>query len=316
VNRAKATYASWSSLSRALSAGAAALLLIILGSGPSFAGDGTGFLWGTDGNNPVPGSGASPCPSSSEPWKEPNVTNSGCGNYALYIGEVGGYYSLPSTGCSGSSAWNSTAASESMDNWNAGIGSGLGAYWFGAGPGMDNGYDGTTAEATTWGAWQAQKAANAAASYPNTRKSAILGFDIELGSGEDDYGWNSVKVAGDCETTHSSGIATAVDRADASGFRNYIFNDTPYFPVYYSSQSAWNSIMGSSSTVATTYEWSAHWCDRTPGPTDFSQSGCDADFFAGQDSSNSCAILWQWYGGANDYDQYDHDRYTTSTCEG
>jgi hypothetical protein len=112
-------------------------------------GDGPpGFWWGTD-SLPVnvPGSA---------PYSMPYLG----GTYGGYLGMTGNWaYWL---GCSGQEhflAYSATNVAQARTNFTKyGKGVGFGVYWFMGGPGVDPYYDGTTAEATSWGAQQAARA--------------------------------------------------------------------------------------------------------------------------------------------------------------
>src|SRR5580692_1700651 len=112
-------------------------------------GDGPpGFWYGTD-SLPVTVSG-------SAPYSEPDIG----GAYGGYIGMTGNWaYWL---GCSGAEhflAWSATDNAQARTDYvtyHRGVGSG--AYWFLGGPGVDPNYNGSTTEASAWGARQAARA--------------------------------------------------------------------------------------------------------------------------------------------------------------
>ena len=100
----------------------------------------SGFWTGTD-SWPVPVSGQAP-------YRTPGVG----GVYGGYIGMAGSWSRW--LGCHGSflawSAANSAQANTNYAKYGQGIGTAV--YWFMGGPGVDPGYDGTAAQAFTWGA--------------------------------------------------------------------------------------------------------------------------------------------------------------------
>lgn len=288
----------------AASIAAVCALLFCAWPNPAWAGDSADFYWGTDDNGPAPGTGFNRCNSTSEPWLEPNVSNNGCGNYQYYGGNVGSFETLA---CGEAAAgWNQTAANRAHQNFEAGLGLGTVAYWYGGGPGSDPNYDGTASEATSWGQEQAEHAITDAEN--KTLDTYLVILDVEDNGYE---GWNEVDYSGTCNAK-SSGIAVALDKDTLNGFLNYIYDNSPYFEGVYSSTSQWNSIFGSYSLTDTT-EITADWGEGCyqPAPLGWNQpaspnctAGNSANFFGGVSSSDSCAFAWQWYGSSSaDYDQ-------------
>ena len=305
----------------------AALALITLsGTSAAYAGDSTGYHWGSDSNGPSPGSGFSTCPSSGVTWLEPSVTNSGCGHYGVYIGEVGGYWDLGSLNCVKSSAWNSTAADRAKGNVENQVGIGANGYWFAAGPGLDPNYDGTEAEASSWGALQAQKAWALWQTHPDLSPPGgyVLFMDVEEVGGAGD-GW-SEKVNSTCSSSSGS-IGPSLDQHTIDGFIAWIWNNTPIFHGVYSSSGEWNGIFNGSNDgnfSGLTEAWTADWggdCVQ-PGPLNWTQgsgscSSNTAGWFGGFSGSGNCALAWQWSGTglpgeqtgpAGDYTQIDDSR--------
>ncbi len=274
------------------------------------AGDGPpGFWWGTDSFPvTVPGSA---------PYSMPRLG----GAYGGYIGMTGSWsYWL---GCKGGfiafSSANAQQAYVNYTQYHKGIGDGV--YWFMGGPGVDPHWNGTTAEATSWGAQQAARAladiANGHINYP------VVWADIELPgvAPASDNGWNSVYTSPCSGVVKVRGVPAAVDRADFNGFASYITAHSPYKVGVYSEPGIWASIFGtgSASLIPSTYEWTYE-----PETTNFASapygwclnhgSGACAQFFGGVTSSSPYALMWQWSGGGGvgngvgDFDQIDSIR--------
>ena len=273
------------------------------------AGDGQpGFWWGTDSFPvTVPGSA---------PYSMPRLG----GAYGGYIGMTGSWsYWL---GCKGGfiafSSANAQQAYVNYTQYHKGIGDGV--YWFMGGPGVDPHWNGTTAEATSWGAQQAARTladiANGHINYP------VVWADIELPgvAPASDNGWNSVYTSPCSGVVKVRGVPAAVDRADFNGFASYIAAHSPYKVGVYSSPAIWKSIFGtgSASLIPSTYEWTYE-----PETTNFASapygwclnhgSGACAQFFGGVTSSSPYALMWQWSGGGvsngvGDLDQIDSIR--------
>jgi hypothetical protein len=259
------------------------------GDGPS------GFWWGTD-SLPVTVPGKAP-------YSMPYLG----GAYAGYIGMTGNWaYWLK---CSGpenflaDSATDSAQAHADYVTYHQGVGSG--AYWFMGGPGVDPDYNGTAAEASAWGARQAARALSDIANGYFDYK--VVWMDIEL-PGLDpapDNGWNSVYTSACSGVVKQSYVPVTLDRADFNGFWDYITAHSSDKVGVYSSAGIWASIFGTGiqSQILHTYEWTYEpestdyqaaypygWClDRGAGPC--------AQFFGGQTSSSSYAVMWQWSGG-------------------
>jgi hypothetical protein len=275
------------------------------------AGDGPpGFWWGTDSLPvTVPGSA---------PYSMPHLG----GAYGGYIGMTGNWaYWL---GCSGqehflaNSATNAAQARTNKTKYGKGVG--YGAYWFMGGPGVDPHYNGTTAEATAWGATQAARtlidiANGGGINYP------VVWMDVELPgiTPAPDNGWNNVYTSPCSGTIRIHTVSAAVDRAEFNGFANYITAHSSYKVGVYSEPGVWASIFGtgSAASIPNTYEWTYEpetaslsnapfgWCLKS--------GGC-AQFFGGVTSSSKYALMWQWSGGGGvrngfgDFDQIDGAR--------
>ncbi len=277
-------------------------------AGRAAASDTPGFWYGTDSwPMPVGGSG---------PYTEPVIG----GAYGGYVGMVGNWARWQ--GCRGVLAWapaNFTQAATNFTTYHKGIGTA--GYWFMAGPGVDPHYNGTVAEATTWGQLQA---ARALADMHGSESYPVVFMDVELPGNAPDYtpapdnGWNDVYTSPCSGRVSHDGIAAAVDRAVLDGFAGYVTShSSAYKPGVYSAPSVWASIFGtgSASKIPDWYEWTytgdtsslAHhpsgWCLQ-------GTSTC-AQFFGGDTSSSSKAVMWQWSGGGGtsngvgDFDQID-----------
>jgi hypothetical protein len=300
----------------ALAAGAALILLIpALAAQARPAGDGpAGFWWGTD-SFPVSVPGGAP-------YAMPYLG----GAYGGYIGMTGNWaYWQHCKG--GFIAFDPTDAAKAHANFTTyGKGVGDGAYWFMGGPGVDPAYNGSTAEASAWGARQAARAladiATGAFDYQ------VVWMDIELPgiAPAPDNGWTKVYTSACSGVVRQSGIPAAVDRADFNGFFDYVTAHSPYKVGVYSTASVWAQIFGtgSASLIPNTYEWTyepettnyqgafpSGWClNHGSGPC--------AQFFGGQTNASSHALMWQWSGGGGqlngiggfngDLDQIDSSR--------
>jgi hypothetical protein len=307
-------------LALVLASGSAAAATVTVGTGHVAvtaralpAGDGPpGFWWGTDSLPvSVPGSA---------PYSMPHLG----GAYGGYIGMTGNWaYWL---GCSGQEhflAYSATNAAQARTNFTKyGRGVGYGAYWFMGGPGVDPHYNGTVAEATSWGAQQAARtladiADGGGINYP------VVWADIELPgiTPAPDNGWNSVYTSSCSGKVKQSSVPASLDRSEFNGYANYITSHSKYKVGVYSSPSVWSSIFGTGSLAAipNTYEWTYEpetaslgnapvgWCLNHG-------SGSCAQFFGGQTNASKYALMWQWSGGGGvrngigDFDQIDGAR--------
>jgi hypothetical protein len=266
-----------------------------------------GFWWATD-SRPVAVPGGAP-------YRMPHLG----GAYGGYIGMAGNWaYWL---GCKGgfiaSSSVNAAQAHTNYVTYHRGVG--VGAYWFMGGPGVDPGYNGTSAEASAWGARQAARALSDIANGPFDYK--VVWMDVELPGVAPalDNGWTSVYTSPCGGTVRHHGMPVALDRADFNGFGAYVAAHSPYKVGVYSSAGVWASIFGtgSAASIPGTYEWTyepestkfgnapSGWCLRS--------GGC-AQFFGGVTSSSRYALMWQWSGGGGvsngvgDFDQIDGAR--------
>jgi hypothetical protein len=279
-----------------------------LGSGDSPA----GFWYGTDSRF-IPLGAAPP------PYHMPVIG----GAYGGYIGMVGNW--SHSAGCGGIIVWSGTNRNQANTNfltYHLGIGSG--GYWFMAGPGVDPHYNGTTAEATAWGAKQAAWALSAAAplhlTYP------VLFMDVEIPGNAPNYtpapdnGWNSVYTSSCSGVVRISFVSVTLDRADLNGFAAYLTSHSSYKAGVYSAPGIWASIFGtgSASLIPNTYEWTYESFTSSlahhPGGWCLAGTRTCALFFGGQTVSSKYALMWQWSGGGGsnnghgDFDQIDGNR--------
>jgi hypothetical protein len=188
--------------------------------------------------------------------------------------------------------------------YHRGVGSG--AYWFMGGPGVDPHYNGTTSEASAWGARQAARALADIANGGGIDYKVVW-MDVELPgiTPARDNGWNSAYTSPCSGVVKQSYVPTSLDRANFNGFASYIAAHSAYKIGVYSSAGVWASIFGTGtdSLIPNTYEWTYEpettnysgaypygWClDHGAGPC--------AQFFGGQTSSSPNALMWQWSGG-------------------
>jgi hypothetical protein len=265
-----------------------------------------GFYYGTD-SWPI-------AINSSPPYREPDIVGNPV--YGGYIGMAGNWARW--SGCGGNIAWSSQDSAAANTNYTTyGKGIGTGVYWFMGGPGVDPHYNGTTAEASSWGAAQAAKTLKAMGSLHVTYK--IVWLDIELPGIRPalDNGWNNVYTSPCSGKIKTAGVAASVDRAEVDGYEAYLTAHSSYVPGVYSSPSIWNSIFGtgSASDISGTYEWT--YTDGTSRLSNPPVKWCVlgtttcARFFGGVSRSSQQAVMWQWSGGGGitngigDFDQID-----------
>jgi hypothetical protein len=272
-----------------------------------------GFWWGTDSAT-VPVSG-------SAPYSEPVIG----GAYGGYIGMTGNWANL--AGCNRIVVWSATNSAQANTNFTVfhkGIGTGV--YWFMGGPGVDPHYNGTTGEAYAWGQQQAARTlydiGHVHVTYP------VVFMDIEIPGNAPSYtpapdnGWNAVYTSACSGVVKQAFIPAALDRADFNGFFDYITAHSSFKPGVYSAASVWASIFGSSSPGSPGYiphtdEWTylpeTASLSQAPSGWCLKSGGC-AQFFGGQTSASSTAVMWQWSGGGGirnpvgDFDQIDANR--------
>jgi hypothetical protein len=256
----------------------------------------------------------------SNPYREPVLW----GPYGGYIGMAGNWARVEGCKTGNMLAWSAVDSAKANTNYTKyHDGIGTGAYWYMGGPGVDPHYNGTTTEASAWGALQAKDAlgemSRSTITYP------VVWADIELPGIEPalDNGWNSVYSSPCSEVKVKDSVPAAVDRADFNGFANYITAHSSYKVGVYSSAPVWNSIFGTGSagSIPNTYEWTylpeTSTVTFSTEPTGFClhDSKTCAQFFGGQTSSSKYALMWQWSGGGGitnkygtDFDQIDTAR--------
>jgi hypothetical protein len=256
----------------------------------------------------------------SNPYREPVLW----GPYGGYIGMAGNWARVEGCKTGNMLAWSAVDSSKANTNYTKyHDGIGTGAYWYMGGPGVDPHYNGTTTEASNWGAAQAADALTAM--KKETITDPVVWADIELPGilPARDNGWNSVYSSPCSEKVVRSSVPATVDRAEFNGFANYITAHSKYKVGVYSSAPVWNSIFGtgSSGSIPNTYEWTylpeTSTVDFATEPTGFclNKSKTCAQFFGGQTSSSKYALMWQWSGGGGitnkygtDFDQIDTAR--------
>jgi Protein of unknown function (DUF4232) len=268
-------------------------------------GGNTGFFYGTDSSLPQA------CGDGHGPYTEPagDCSRGTAGPYGEYIGETGSFMNWQ--GCTTAGlAWNQANYNMATDNvvqFSTGLGAA--AYWFAAGPGRDPHYNGTTAEAATWGQEQAQQALSSLGGKVFDFRYIFM--DIENnGVPPDEDGWNTV-WNGPCGNTVKAGYIPAnVDFATWVGFADYITGHSPYLAGVYSSggdfYGSWTGIFGNE-RLSNTAEWTfTNEQAQLDFPSGFSGSHASPQWFSSEPAA--CDLLWQWSGGngmLNGYGDFD-----------
>ena len=250
----------------------------------------------------------------SNPYREPVLW----GPYGGYIGMAGNWARVEGCKVGNMLAWSAVDASKASTNYTKyHDGIGTGAYWYMGGPGVDPHYNGTTTEASNWGAAQAADAL--AAMKKDTITYPVVWADIELPGilPARDNGWNSVYSSPCSEKVVRSSVPATVDRAEFNGFANYITAHSKYKVGVYTANSVWTSILGTgpASRIPNTYEWT-YWPETShlsQAPNGWCLRGAStcAQWFGGQYSSSKYTLMWQWSGGGGvtngvgDFDQID-----------
>jgi hypothetical protein len=250
----------------------------------------------------------------SNPYREPVLW----GPYGGYVGMAGNWARTEGCKTGNFLAWSSTNSNQANANFTKNhVGIGTGVYWYMGGPGVDPHWNGTAAEASKWGAFQA--AHTLSAMKGRTITYPVIWADIEMPGIEPafDNGWNTVYSSPCSERATAGYIPANVDRAEFNGYASYITTHSKYKVGVYSAASIWADIFGTGtpSLIPNTYEWTylpetsrlasspVGWCLR-------GTSTC-AQFFGGQSRSSKYALMWQWSGGGGvtnghgDFDQID-----------
>jgi hypothetical protein len=270
-----------------------------------------GFWYGTDSRTVTV--------TGSAPYKMPVLG----GPYGGYIGMTGNWANL--AGCHKIVVWSATNAAQAHTNFTTyHLGVGTGVYWFMGGPGVDPHYNGTTAEASAWGAAQAARALADAAKLHVTYP--VMWADIEIPGNSPNYtpapdnGWNSVYTSACSGKVRISFVPVSVDRADFNGFAAYVTAHSSYKVGVYSAPDIWTSIFGtgSAASIPNTYEWTyepfTSSLARPPAGWCLTGTTTCARFFGGVTSGSKYAVAWQWSGGGGsfngvgDFDQIDGAR--------
>jgi hypothetical protein len=267
---------------------------------------GAGFSYGTD-SWPISVTG-------SAPFQEPVVG----GGYGGYMGMAGNWARWGGCKTGNMLAWapaNANQANENYAKYHVGVG--VGVYWYMGGPGVDPHWNGTTTEASNWGARQA--AQTLAAIKGRYIPYPVIWADIEMPliAPAPDNGWNNVYTSMCSGIVRQAHVPAAVDRAVFNGFAAYITSHSTYKVGVYSAAPIWTSIFGTGATasIPNTYEWTYLPATRSlsAAPTGWCLRGSStcAQFFGGQSSSSKYALMWQWSGGGGftnghgDFDQID-----------
>jgi hypothetical protein len=273
-----------------------------------------GFWYGTDSSYV-----GTPGPA---PFQEPAIGST----YGGYVGMIGNWAGWQN--CGGEDVWSAIDSANARTNfvtYHAGIG--VAGYWFMAGPGVDPHYNGTTAEASAWGAAQAAQVLADLQHTPTAVNYPVIFMDVELPGHAPDYtpasdnGWNVVYTSPCSGRVKQAFIPSSVDRADLNGFADYLTDHSSYQAGVYSAPSIWASIFGTSASTASltdTYEWTYNGLTSSLSdpPDGWCLSGTQtcAHFFGGLTSSSKYALMWQWSGGGGtrngygDFDQIDASR--------
>jgi hypothetical protein len=271
------------------------------------AANASGFIYGSD-SWPVPITGPAP-------WPMTHLT----GSYGGYIGMAGNWARTENCSTGNFLAYAPANAAQALDNYvHHAIGIGIGVYWYMGGPGVDPHWNGTAAEATTWGAYQAQLTLAAMTKIHITYP--VVWADIELPGIKPapDNGWNNVYTSPCSGVVKQQHILATIDRAEFNGYAAYITAHSTYKVGVYSSAGVWTSIFGTgtASQIPNTYEWTYE--NETASLANAPNGWCLANFrlncaqfFGGQNYASKYALMWQWSGGGGvrnpygDYDQID-----------
>jgi hypothetical protein len=274
-------------------------------SDPAQAQSRTGFYHGTDSAAPQA------CGNGNGPYTEPagDCSRGSAGPYGEYIGEVGSFMNWQ--GCTTAGlAWeqaNYNMATDNVVKFSTGLGAA--AYWFAAGPGRDPHYNGSAAEAATWGREQAQQALSDLGGKVFDFRYIFM--DIENnGVPPDEDGWNTVWNGPCGNTVRAYYIPANIDFATWAGFAGYIANHSSYLAGVYSaggiSYGSWAGIFGNEK-LSDTAEWTfTNEQAQLDFPSGFSGSHASPQWFSSE--PRACDLLWQWSGGngvLNGYGDFD-----------
>ena len=269
-----------------------------------------GFWYGTDSSTMSVGGHAIP-------YLEPALGYW----YGGYVGMVGNWANV--TNCHKIVVWSGTNSNQANANFSHRLGIGTGAYWFMGGPGVDPHYNGSTGEASAWGATQAAQTLSAMShlhiTYP------VVFMDIEIPGNAPNYtpasdnGWNNVYTSSCSGRVRTSYIPATVDRAEVNGYASYLSSHSRYKAGVYSAPDIWASIFGtgSAASIPNTYEWTyesfTSSLSHHPSGWCLAGTGTCAHFFGGQNSNSKYALMWQWSGGGGSYNGYgDFDQIDTN----
>jgi hypothetical protein len=293
---------------RALALAAAGLLV----TGPTTGDQPAGYWYGTDSSGIT-------IAASGHIFEEPAIG----GAYGGYFGMIGDWAAWQ--GCRQYQlAWSATDAADAHANYVLHQGTGIGAYWFMGGPGVDPDYDGTAAEASRWGGEQAARLLADVARQPVD--DPVLWMDIELPGSKVfdpvvDNGWTDVYTSACSGRPRTPAVVgAALNRADLDGFAAWVVGHSKDKVGIYSSPLIWPTIFGTGldAELGNTYEWSysagVSSLARHPAGWCLAGTSTCAEWFGGITSSSPYALMWQWSGGGGttngigDFDQIDVTR--------
>ena len=268
-----------------------------------------GFIYGSD-SWPVPITGSAPFP----------MTHLS-GSYGGYMGMIGNWARTENCSTGNFLAYSANGAQANANYIHYHIGVGEGVYWYMGGPGVDPHWNGTAAEATKWGAYQAQLTLAAMTKIHITYP--VVWADIEFPGIKPatDNGWNNVYTSPCSGVVKQQHIAATIDRAEFNGYAAYITAHSSYKVGVYSEPGTWAAIFGTGAAaqIPNTYEWTYE--PETANLANAPNGWCLANFrlncarfFGGQNYASKYALMWQWSGGGGvrngfgDFDQIDSAR--------
>lgn len=288
-------------------------------SSVGWANDSAGFRYGTDSNGPTNTTGGPPYTNTFS-WYGTNTSLGGI--YGGYLGRFTSWKMVNGRG--NNEQVNSTNVTDANANFGAGYGMGTGEIDDLGGPGVDPNYDPSApsgAEAYAWGAKQGDAAIVAWQNNYNII-SGILWGDMEQGEG-----WNSYRTPCGNLISTTECCSTALDRDTVNGFFQAIINNGGglgygiYASYYFWNQATFGcgSCTSGPGYLPGVDEWTyGNQVSQNPSTTIEPQGWCVtatgtcAQFFGGQTSANSTAVLWQWAANngttAGDFDQISTSR--------